>query len=198
MTLLILILIVIAVGILTIPLWIYNDYRKYKKQNNLIIFLLFLFPTTVSAQYMDADCRISFKWFENQKGKLEYSKENITYLFIPGDTSWQIIVQNTSSEDAQVNWKNTQFIINGRASEISLSPLPGENNLCSTIKRNSETNRTISVTIPMTKNRKSKYIYDKKSIRKGNKAAVTIILPISIGKQPQFFNTFDFVVTQGK
>lgn len=188
MTLLIFILISIPVSILAILIWIYSDFKKYKRQNNLIILLFFLFPTTLCAQYVDNDCRVSFKWYENQKGKLEYSKNEILYKFIPSSTHWEIIIRNTSSKDAQINWKNVQFIANGRASEITLAPSETEDSLLSTIKSNSEVSRTITITTSMGKNKTSQKIYDSKSIRKGNKAAVTIILPISIGKQPNFSN----------
>ena len=43
MTLLILILIAIPVCILTILLWIYNDYKKYKRQNCFLILLFWLY-----------------------------------------------------------------------------------------------------------------------------------------------------------
>ena len=36
--------------------------------------------------------------------------------------------------------------------------------------------------------------YNKKEIRKGRNSSITIILPISIGKHPQFFTSFDFII----
>lgn len=80
MNLLTCILIAIPIGIIFIMLWIYNDYRKYKKKNKLVILLFLLFPTTLSAQYVDAGCQVSFKWLKNQKGKLEYTKDGVTYI----------------------------------------------------------------------------------------------------------------------
>lgn len=196
MTLLFLILIAIPAGILAILLWMYIDYKKYKKRHNLIVLLLLLFPTTLTAQYIDNDCRISFKWYENQKGKLEYRKDKLDFEFIPSSTNWEIIIRNTSSEEALVNWRNTQFIINGRASEIDFTSPATEDSYQSIIKSNTEVRRTVIVSTTTAKNKKSRKIYDSKSIRKGNRAAITIILPIAVGKQPQFYNTFDFVVTQ--
>lgn len=195
MTLLLFILITIPISILGILIWIYYDYRKYKRQNNLIIFLLFLIPTTLSAQYVDNDCSVSFKWYENQKGKLEYNNSEIEYQFIPNSISWKIIIKNTTTEDIRVNWANTQLIINGRATEINFDSYTPDTPSLSIIKEQTEAERIIAVAANET-NKDNMKIYDKKSIRKGNKAAVTIILPVSIGNQPQFFNTFDFIIKQ--
>lgn len=194
MTLILLILIAIPISFLIILLWIYNDYRKYKRQNNLIIILLFLFPASLSAQYVDDDCRVSLKWYENQIGKLECSKDGLIYQFIPNSMFWKIVIKNNTSDDARINWANAQLIINGRASEINFGTITSENS-SSMVKSQSELDQTISI-IPSTINRIHSKLYDKRSIRRGNTAAVTIILPVSIGSQPQFFNTFDFVITQ--
>ncbi len=53
MTLLILILIAIPICILIILLWIYNDYRKYKKQQSFLL-LLFL---DFTSHYASPICR---------------------------------------------------------------------------------------------------------------------------------------------
>lgn len=128
MNLLTCILIAIPIGIIFIMLWIYNDYRKYKKKNKLAILLFLLFPTTLSAQYVDAGCQVSFKWLENQKGKLEYTKDGVTYKFIPNDSQWEIIIRNNSSEDIRINWEN----ICGRKNLRSQIPHTGRsgNSLC--------------------------------------------------------------------
>ncbi len=133
MNLLTCILIAIPIGIIFIMLWIYNDYRKYKKKNKLAILLFLLFPTTLSAQYVDAGCQVSFKWLENQKGKLEYTKDGVTYKFIPNDSQWEIIIRNNSSEDIRINWENMQFIVHcGRKNLRSQIPHTGRsgNSLC--------------------------------------------------------------------
>lgn len=67
MNLLTCILIAIPIGIIFIMLWIYNDYRKYKKKNKLAILLFLLFPTTLSAQYVDAGCQVSLNGWRTKK-----------------------------------------------------------------------------------------------------------------------------------
>ncbi|MDC1815517.1 hypothetical protein POZ06_12135 [Bacteroides uniformis] len=186
MNLLTCILITIPIGIIFIMLWIYNDYRKYKKKNKLVILLFLLFPTTLSAQYVDAGCQVSFKWLENQKGKLEYTKDGVTYKFIPNDSQWEIIIRNNSSEDIRINWENMQFIVDGRTSEVKYPILAKAETPFAIIKSQAETSQKIGVTT-YTANKASSRIYNKKDIRKGRNSSITIILPISIGKHPQFF-----------
>ncbi len=193
MNLLTCILMAIPIGIIYIMLWIYNDYRKYKKKNKLIILLFFLFPSTLSAQYMDTECQVAFKWFENQKGKLEYTKDKVTYKFIPNNSQWEIIICNNSSEDIRINWKNMQFIVNGKASEVKFPTLAEPEIPFATIKSQAEISQKIGVTT-YTANKANSQIYNKKDIRKGKNSSATIILPISIGKHPQFFTSFDFII----
>lgn len=177
MNLLTCILIAIPIGIIFIMLWIYNDYRKYKKKNKLAILLFLLFPTTLSAQYVDAGCQVSFKWLENQKGKLEYTKDGVTYKFIPNDSQWEIIIRNNSSEDIRINWENMQFIVDGRTSEVKYPILAEAETPFAIIKSQAETSQKIGVTTYTTNNSQ---IYNKKDIRKGRNSSITIILPISI------------------
>lgn len=147
MNLLTCILIAIPIGIIFIMLWIYNDYRKYKKKNKLAILLFLLFPTTLSAQYVDAGCQVSFKWLENQKGKLEYTKDGVTYKFIPNDSQWEIIIRNNSSEDIRINWENMQFIVDGRTSEVKYPILAKAETPFAIIKSQAETSQKIGVTL---------------------------------------------------
>lgn len=181
MNLLTCILIAIPIGIIFIMLWIYNDYRKYKKKNKLVILLFLLFPTTLSAQYVDAGCQVSFKWLENQN------------KFIPNDSQWEIIIRNNSSEDIRINWENMQFIVDGRTSEVKYPILAEAETPFAIIKSQAETSQKIGVTT-YTANKANSRIYNKKEIRKGRNSSITIILPISIGKHPQFFTSFDFII----
>lgn len=161
MNLLTCILIAIPIGIIFIMLWIYNDYRKYKKKNKLAILLFLLFPTTLSAQYVDAGCQVSFKWLENQKGKLEYTKDGVTYKFIPNDSQWEIIIRNNSSEDIRINWENMQFIVDGRTSEVKYPILAEAETPFAIIKSQAETSQKIGVTT-YTANKANSRIYNKK------------------------------------
>ena len=123
MTLTIYILIAIPICILTILIWAYFDYQKYKREHHLIILLSFLFPTLSHAQYVDNEkCCISFKTYENHQGILEYIKENVTYQFIPSNNAWKVTVKNNTNETIWLNWEKANFIINGRASGVSFYP----------------------------------------------------------------------------
>ena len=172
MNLLTCILIAIPIGIIFIMLWIYNDYRKYKKKNKLAILLFLLFPTTLSAQYVDAGCQVSFKWLENQKGKLEYTKDGVTYKFIPNDSQWEIIIRNNSSEDIRINWENMQFIVDGRTSEVKYPILAEAETPFAIIKSQAETSQKIGVTTYTANNSQ---IYNKKDIRKGRNSSISFL-----------------------
>ena len=104
-----------------------------------------------------------------------------------------IVIRNNSSETAQVNWNNAQFIINGRASGLLLYPVSESSPAKEIINGNSEISETCTASI-LIEGTKSKKIYNPKDIRKGNKITVSIILPIAIANKPQFFTTFDFII----
>ncbi len=128
MTLTIYILIAIPICVLAIILWTYFDYRKYKREHHLIILLFLLYPALSHAQYTDKErCRISFKSYENYQGKLECTKENMLYRFIPSSSAWEVIIRNNTDEDVWINWEKAGFIVNGKASGVSyplLRPIP--------------------------------------------------------------------------
>ena len=172
--------------------WMFQDFRKYKKQNRLPLLLLLLMPLCVQAQYIDRDCQIAFKWHENQRGRLEYRQDGLVYSFVPGSQVWEVIIGNETEETAYINWSNAQFIVNGRASEILVDAKGANGQGISAIAAHSEIRGRLSAARPAA-NRTS---YNALQVSKGNRAAITIILPIGIGGRPQFFHTFDFVVTQ--
>ena len=121
MTLTVYILIAIPICILAILIWTYFDYRKYKREHHLIILLSLLFPTLSHAQYIDNEnCRISFKSYENHQDKLEYIKDNVFYQFIPNSSAWKVIIKNNTDEVVWLNWEKAGFIVNGKASGVSL------------------------------------------------------------------------------
>lgn len=193
MGLLIILLICFSVALLAILLWFVINYQKYKRQQrNLIALLLLMFPATLSAQYHDENCNISFKWLDNQPDKLEHEIEGIYYRFIPSSTKWEIILSNNTDDEALVNWQNTQLIINGKASLIEF----GNAELQSVIGSHAEISQTLGALTPTEKKTQRIRIYDKSLIQKGRNAAVTIILPVSVGNQPKFTHTFDFIITR--
>ena len=84
-----------------------------------------------------------------------------------------------------------QFIVDGRTSEVKYPILAEAETHFAIIKSQAETSQKIGVTTYTTNNSQ---IYNKKDIRKGRNSSITIILPISIGKHPQFFTSFDFII----
>lgn len=174
----------------------FSNYRKYKCQNYFIVPLFFICPLVAHAQYTDNDrFNISFKWYANQQGKLEYIEDNMVYQFIPTSETWKVTVRNTSTEEAWINWRNAEFIVNGRASGVSFYPATMNRTTEEIIYGNSEICQTITAANLITQKKANK-IYKKSNIKKGERAAVTIVLPIKVGKRPQFFHTFDFVIVE--
>lgn len=196
MTLTVYILIAIPICILVILIWTYFDYRKYKREHHLIILLSLLFPTLSHAQYIDNEnCRISFKSYENHQDKLEYIKDNVFYQFIPNSSAWKVIIKNNTDEVVWLNWEKAGFIVNGKASGVSLFPFTTDKVPTESIQSNHGINRTITASNLITPKGINK-IYNKRNIRKGGRTSVTIVLPITIGNRPQFFHAFSFTVTK--
>ena len=184
MTLIPYILIAIPTCLLAIAVWTYFDYRKYKKKNSLILLLFLFYPMLLHAQYTDRNhCSIAFTSHKNQPGTLEQVKDNMIFQFIPNNDFWKIIIKNNNSEDAQINWEKASFIINGRASGISLQPHSTESNSMDIIKNNSEITRTVTASKLIAENKINR-IYDKQDLKKGGKTSVSITLPIGISLQP--------------
>ena len=84
-----------------------------------------------------------------------------------------------------------QCIVDGRTSEVKYPILAEAETPFAIIKSQAETSQKIGVTTYTANNSQ---IYNKKDIRKGRNSSITIILPISIGKHPQFFTSFDFII----
>lgn len=188
-------LIAIPVCIAAILIWTYFDYRKYKRKHHLLVLLPFLFPTLSQAQYIDKDCRISFKSHENRQGKLECIENDVCYQFIPNCNAWKVTIRNNTDEVVWLNWEKASFIINGKASSLSRYPATTGETAMESIESNRETSRTITASGLIAGNGIDN-IYHKKHIRKGRKTSIAIVLPVRIGTQPQFFHTFNFIVTK--
>ena len=164
--------------------------------SHLIILLSLLFPTLSHAQYIDNEnCRISFKSYENHQDKLEYIKDNVFYQFIPNSSAWKVIIKNNTDEVVWLNWEKAGFIVNGKASGVSLFPFTTDKVPTESIQSNHGINRTITASNLITPKGINK-IYNKRNIRKGGRTSVTIVLPITIGNRPQFFHAFSFTVTK--
>lgn len=189
------ILIAVPVCLLAIILWIYFDSRKYKRKCYLILTALLLYPALSYAQYTDkTHCNISFSSHVNQPGKLECTQNGITYRFTPAKNVWKISIRNNTDKDAVVNWEKASFIVNGKASGISLYPLTADASSTELIKGNSEITRSVTAT-NLIKVNKVYEIYNKRLLKKNGQMSVNLTLPIKMDGQPLFFNMFNFVVT---
>lgn len=139
------ILIAIPVCLLAIILWLYFNYWKYKRKNHFILLILLFYPVLSYAQYMDkTQCKISFSSHANQAGKLEYTQDGIIYRFTPESNAWKITIKNNTNKNARINWKKGSFIINGKASGISLYPFTSDDPPTDVIKEKSEITRTVT------------------------------------------------------
>lgn len=117
------------------------------------------------------------------------------YRFIPSSSAWEVIIKNNTDEDVWINWEKAGFIINGKASGVSLSPFTADTFPAEIIRNDDVLNRTITASALITEE-KVKKIYSRKNLKKGRKTSVTIVLPVIIGSRPQFFHMFNFIVTQ--
>lgn len=124
----------------------------------------------------------------------EYNKEGIIYQFIPNSNAWKVIIKNNTDETVWLNWKQAGFIVNGRASGISLYPFTTDEGSFETIKHNQEINRTITATNNYGKRYQQNI--SQKEIQKNGRTSVTIVFPMTVGNKPQFFHTFNFTVTK--
>ena len=155
----------------------------------------FCFPHYRMRNIDNENCRISFKSYENHQDKLEYIKDNVFYQFIPNSSAWKVIIKNNTDEVVWLNWEKAGFIVNGKASGVSLFPFTTDKVPTESIQSNHGINRTITASNLITPKGINK-IYNKRNIRKGGRTSVTIVLPITIGNRPQFFHAFSFTVTK--
>ena len=170
-------------------------YWKYKRKNHFIFLILLFYPVLSYAQYMDkTQCKISFSSHANQAGKLEYTQDGIIHRFTPESNAWKITIKNNTNKNARINWEKGSFIINGKASGISLYPFTSDDPPTDVIKEKSEITRTVTAS-NLIKGKKVNKIYSKRNLKRNGRTSVNIALPIGIGNKPQFFHIFNFIVT---
>lgn len=102
--------------------------------------------------------------------------------------------QNNTNKNARINWEKGSFIINGKASGISLYPFTSDDPPTDVIKEKSEITRTVTAS-NLIKGKKVNKIYSKRNLKRNGRTSVNIALPIGIGNKPQFFHIFNFIVT---
>ena len=192
MNLLTCILIAIPIGIIFIMLWIYNDYRNIRRKISLSFCCFSYFQPLYLHNTLMQDAKYPLNAGEPKREIRVLQKMGLLYkVYSKTNSQWEIVIRNNSSEDIRINWENMQFIVDGRTSEVKYTILAEAETPFAIIKSQAETSQKIGVTT-YTANKANSRIYNKKEIRKGRNSSITIILPISIGKHPQFFTSFDF------
>ena len=137
MNLLTCILIAIPIGIIFIMLWIYNDYRKYKKEKISWPFCCFsYFQPLYLHNTLMRDAKYPLNGWRTEKGKIRvYKRWGLLISLFQTTPNGEIIIRNNSSEDIRINWENMQFIVDGRTSEVKYPILAeAETPLCNNKK----------------------------------------------------------------
>lgn len=176
-------------------LWVLHDFRKYKKKNRLVLLLLFLFPSSLFAQLLDKnDCQVSFRWYDNQQGKLEHVENDCVFGFIPDELGWTVSVSNYSSNVLTVDWNKVQLVINGFASGVFVdSSVSGvSNESISTVSAGETVSKSLASLNPQDGVSVDR-MYDVRKLKKGIKSSITIVLPISMNGKSMSYISFDFV-----
>ena len=75
---------------------------------------------------------------------MEYTQDGIIYRFTPESNAWKITIKNNTNKNARINWEKGSFIINGKASGISLYPFTSDDPPTDVIKEKSEITRTVT------------------------------------------------------
>lgn len=123
-----------------------------------------------------------------------YPRRNNLPFYAGKQCVWKITIKNNTNKNARINWEKGSFIINGKASGISLYPFTSDDPPTDVIKEKSEITRTVTAS-NLIKGKKVNKIYSKRNLKRNGRTSVNIALPIGIGNKPQFFHIFNFIVT---
>ena len=127
-------------------------------------------------------------------GKIGIYPRRNNLPFYAGKQCVEITIKNNTNKNARINWEKGSFIINGKASGISLYPFTSDDPPMDVIKEKSEITRTVTAS-NLIKGKKVNKIYSKRNLKRNGRTSVNIALPIGIGNKPQFFHIFNFIVT---
>lgn len=196
MGLLNLILIALGVSIFIMVVYFIVDIKRFSNKQHLLLFALFV-PSLLCAQYQTADNTvISFRYYENQKDKLEYTdpENNITFKFIPDYAAWEVSITNNSAKIIRVDWNNAQFIISGRASGVLIeNEIDNEEANIENISYIKEYTSISSRITPIILYEKGVIFDNKKTRSKNKKISSTIVIPIKVDNHSKKYLTFDFM-----
>lgn len=177
--------------------WLYVDYQKFKKKNVLTFLLLLSMPLSIYGQYGEGGrYMISFvDGINNGKG-LERTVHDLRFNFIPGTYSWNVTVSGEPGESVSVDWKNAQFIVNGRASGVMLdttSPLLAGGRSGGT----NSVSMSISPAVLYANGCPGK-ILSTDNVSAGDRKSVLIVLPVSHDGGFKQYHNFNFIIKERK
>ena len=175
--------------------WLYLIIGNIKRKNHFIFLILLFYPVLSYAQYMDKNAMQNFIFIACKPGgKIGIYPRRNNFRFTPESNAWKITIKNNTNKNARINWEKGSFIINGKASGISLYPFTSDDPPTDVIKEKSEITRTVTAS-NLIKGKKVNKIYSKRNLKRNGRTSVNIALPIGIGNKPQFFHIFNFIVT---
>ncbi|WP_455593432.1 hypothetical protein [Bacteroides sp.] len=178
-------------------IWLYVDYQKFKKKNVLTVLLLLSVPLSIYGQYgEDGRYMVSFVDGVNNGKGLERTVHDLRFNFTPGIYSWGITVSDKSGGSVSVDWKNAQFIVNGRASGVMLdttSPLLADGKSGGT----NSLSMSISPAILYANGSPGKILSIDNSSA-GDRKSVLIVLPVSRDGGLKQYHNFSFIIKERK
>lgn len=178
-------------------IWFFIDYRKFKKKNVLTLFLFMSASVSLYAQYGEGGrFTVAFVDADTKEEGLERKVNDLSFHFIPGTYAWGVTVRNQSDESVTVDWKNAQFIVNGRASGVILNTASSLM-LASSASGTNTLSMSLSPAILYAGGNPGRIFSANDFSKDGGKSAL-IVLPVSQGGGVKQYYSFGFVIKERK
>lgn len=178
-------------------IWFFIDYRKFKKRNVLTLFMVISAPFSLYAQYGEGGrYTITFADTNTKEEGLERKVNDLSFHFIPGTYAWGVTVHNQSGESVFIDWKNAQFIVNGRASGVILDTT-SSSIMVGSMSGTNVLSMSISPAILYTGDRPGRILGAGDFANEGGKS-VLIVLPVAQAGGVKQYYSFGFIIKERK